>query len=376
MSGRPSAHVTLVVARTVDRFVAQFDFSALDGERRDDALREITALRAGLGNKSPILDSAFARLERALRDGGASPAQPNSRAARRLARLIRTLAPLAMASTALASLVASPAMAEVTVPAVGADIVNPATGNTENVAQILDGYAVVTNQNHFILLAQAVGDTFTVLDHSATTDPLPSTDYKVTAVTLTDGRVTQVTLENLTTNDTTTMATSAVYSGLPDIGGGTGSGFGGPPATVAGPYIDIRGGGDGGNGRAGGGVCFGALGCIQYAPGNGGNGGTQAAFSVTISEARGAINTDIADEAPGIVVVSKGGNGGNGGAGAGTQSERFRRDNIHPRGAVRSIGGQRQAAGIGQTLDADGDVGERRGASGGGVIGGHRRPLQ
>src|SRR3569623_1300322 len=317
MTGLPNARVAIVVARTVDRFVGRFDFAALDAERRADALREIAELRYSLGRRSPLIDSAFAKLERALRDGGAAPARIDPRAARSLSRLLRALAPRAMASTALTSLVATPAWATVPVVHVGDPITNPANGATEAVAQLLDGYAVDTDQNHFILLAQTVNDTFTVIDHSVATAPPPSTQYKVTAVTTTSGRVTGVTVKNLTTNATTTMATSANYSGPPDIGGGTGSGFGAPPVAATGPYIDIRGGGDGGDGRAGGGVCFGALGCIEYSPGDGGNAGTHDAFTDIIPASWGTIATGTADNAAGIVVVNKGGNGGDGGTGFG-----------------------------------------------------------
>ena len=66
MTGVPSARVAAVVARTVDRFVAKFDFAALDEDRRTAALEEIVALRSTLGRNSPLVDSAFARLERAL----------------------------------------------------------------------------------------------------------------------------------------------------------------------------------------------------------------------------------------------------------------------------------------------------------------------
>ena len=96
MTGVPSARVATVVARTVDRFVAKFDFAALDEDRRTAALEEIVALRSTLGRNSPLVDSAFARLERALSHRGEPLARHNPLAGRKLARLLRALVPLAI----------------------------------------------------------------------------------------------------------------------------------------------------------------------------------------------------------------------------------------------------------------------------------------
>src|SRR5690606_8553779 len=94
MAGVQDARVAAVVARTVDRFVARFDFAALDEDRRIEALREVAGLRARFGPKSPLIDSAYAQLERALSRGGRAPARPNPHAARKLARVLRALTPL------------------------------------------------------------------------------------------------------------------------------------------------------------------------------------------------------------------------------------------------------------------------------------------
>jgi hypothetical protein len=317
MSGQASARVAVVLVRTVDRFVDAFDFAALDEARRSAALREIGQIRAGLGHRSDTIDSAFAKLEQALRRRGKSPLQANPQAARKLSRLLRALTPLAMASTALTAFVATPAMA--IVPAtVGGSIVNPSTGATETVAQLLGTYAVVTSEGNFILRAQTVGDTFSVVDN---TDPdnVITTNYEVTAVTTGANGVTQVTVKNLSVsgNPTSAIATTAVYGSAPPIGGGTGgdNDYSGPITSGA-PFIIIRAGGDGGDGRNGGGVCFGDLGCIQYAPGNGGDGATHSGFSETVPVTHGEIATENDGEA-GIVVVSKGGAGGDGGYGVG-----------------------------------------------------------
>lgn len=315
MAGFGSARVAVAVAHTIDRFIGKFDFNALDKRRRDEALIEIAAIRASLGNNSPLIDSAFAKLERALRHRGSAPVRANPQAARKLARLLRTLTPLAIAGAAVGSFVASPAMAALPVYTVGQSITNPSSGAAETVAELVENYGVVTSAGNFILLAQTVGDSYTVTDNS--TNPAVVTSFQVTAVTLTAGRVTGVTVKNLTTNATSAIATTAVYSGAPPLGGGTGAGGSlSAPTTPGVPYIDIRAGGSGGDGRAGGGVCFGALGCIQYAPGDGGNGATHPAFTDTIDVSWGSITTTGPSEA-GIVVVNKGGDGGDGGTGYG-----------------------------------------------------------
>jgi hypothetical protein len=315
MSGVPSARVATVVARTVDRFVAKFDFAALDEDRRIAALGEIAALRSSLGRSSPLIDSAFARLERALSHRSKAPARHNPLAARKLARLLRALIPLAIVAAGVSGVAASPAMAALPTYSVGDAIINPSTGTSETVSQLIDNYAVLTSAGHFILLAQTVGDTYTVTDNS--TSPATVTTYKVTAVTLTSGRVTSVTIKDLGANTSSTIATTTDYAGAPAIGGGTGTGINyATPSTPGIPYIDIRSGGSGGDGRDGGGVCFGALGCIEYSPGDGGDGGTGPTINDTIATSWGFINTTSANQAA-IAVVSKGGDGGDGGTGYG-----------------------------------------------------------
>jgi hypothetical protein len=320
MAGLPDARVAVVVARTVDRFVGKFDFAALEEDRRIAALREIAELRARFGPKSPLIDSAYAQLERALSHRGRAPARPNPLAARKLARVLRALTPLAMASTALASFVASPAMAALPTYGVGDAIVNPSTGISETVTQLVDNYGVLTSAGHFILLAQTVGDTYTVTDNS--TSPATLTTYEVTAVTKDAAdRVVGVTLKDLGTSASSSVATTTDYGGPPPPGGGTDPNISyATPTTPGVPYIDIQSGGPGGKGRDGGGVCFGPLGCVEYKPGDGGNGGTTDdplhPFNDTIAVSWGSITTTDAGKA-GIVVVSKGGKGGNGGTGYG-----------------------------------------------------------
>jgi hypothetical protein len=302
MAGVPSARVATVVARTVDRFVAKFDFAALDEDRRIAAFGEIVALRSSLGQNSPLIDSAFARLERALRQRGKSQVRHNPLAARKLARMLRALTPLAMVAAGVSVVVASPAMAALPTYSVGEAIINPSTGTSETVSQSIGNYGVLTSAGHFILLAQTVGDTYTVTDNS--TSPATVTTYQVTAVTLTSGRVTQVTIKDLGANTSSTIATTKDYAGAPDIGGGTGTGINyASPTTPGTRYLDIQSGGEGGDGRDGGGVCFGALGCIEYSPGDGGDGGTGPTINDTIATSWGWINTTSAKQAA-IAVVS------------------------------------------------------------------------
>ena len=216
MAGLPGARVEVVVARTVDRFVDKFDFAALGEDPRIEALHEIAELRSSLGRKSPLIDSALVKLDRALRQRGQAPARPNPRHARKLALVLRALAPLAIASTAMSTVVVSPAAAAIPTYAVGDTVINPSTGVGETVTQLVDNYGVVTSAGHFILLAQTVGDTYTVTDHS--TSPATVTTFQVTALTLTSGRVTAVTVKDLGANTSSVVATTAVYSGPPAPG--------------------------------------------------------------------------------------------------------------------------------------------------------------
>ncbi|MCC6925260.1 autotransporter outer membrane beta-barrel domain-containing protein [Novosphingobium sp.] len=295
--------------------MAKFDAATIDDATRSSALSEIGSLRGTIGRTSPLIDHSLAKLERALATSRGSQPRTDRTAAQRLRRILRAVAPLALAASALTGFTATPAMAALLVYNVGDTITNPATGTAETVSQLVENYGVVTSAGNFILLAQTVGDSYTVTDNS--TVPATVTTYEVTAVTLTSGRVTSVTIKNLTTNTSSTIATTATYSGPPPAGGGTGSGVTyATPSTPGTPYRDIRAGGNGGDGRDGGGVCFGALGCIQYAPGNGGAGGTGPSFTDTITVSWGAISTT-GDNNPGIVVVSKGGDGGDGGTGYG-----------------------------------------------------------
>jgi hypothetical protein len=213
-----------------------------------------------------------------------------------------------------------PAFAAIPVYSVGGTITNPQTGGTETVIALIGNYSVQTDQNHVILLAQTVGDTYSISTTVGGTTT--TTNYKVTAVTAGSGGASPTVTIDATVGSTTTSSTIAVVvpvSGVPAIGGGTGSAgtFTFPAAAGdVNQYIDIRQGGNGGNGRDGGGVCFGALGCIQYAPGNGGAGGTGPTINDVIAASWGLITTT-STHAPGIVVAQYGGNGGNGGFGVG-----------------------------------------------------------
>ena len=308
-----------VFSAVIERFVEQFDFSSLTFRQREAGLHEVAQLRPVLGLGDPRLATALKAFEDGLRLATPTNGRRKGTEARRLKRLLRWLVPLAI-GTAGITLAATPAMAAIPVYAVGGTITNPQTGGTETVVALIGNYSVQTDQNHVILLAQTVGDTYsitTVVGSVSTT-----TDYKVTAVTAGSGGASPTVTVDAKVGSTTTSSTFAVVVpvvGVPGLGGGTGSASNFPFPAAAGDvnqYIDIKQGGNGGNGRDGGGVCFGALGCIQYAPGNGGAGGTGPTINDVIAASWGLITTTSA-HAPGIVVVSNGGNGGNGGFGVG-----------------------------------------------------------
>ena len=173
-----------------------------------------------------------------------------------------------------AAIPASPALAlsgiiagagVIATPVVGGTVVNPLTGATETVVQVLSPISVVTNQNNSILLVNQVGDTFTA----------NGLNYTVTAVTVDAGTglVSKVTVQdNQSTPVTSTIDRVADQSGSlvfppATTGGNSGTTF--TPVIPAGNnvYSDQRRGSDGGDGHAGGGVsvCIPVIGCATIA---------------------------------------------------------------------------------------------------------------
>ncbi|KQN39323.1 hypothetical protein ASG37_06985 [Sphingomonas sp. Leaf407] len=317
------------VAVVLERFMDQFDFAKLTAAERSLARRELVLLRPSLADDDGRLAAALERLDQAL--GTPGPVRQghvrsgNATQARRLQRLLRQLAPLTLGGVAAATVGAAPAFAYAA-PVLGDSVVNPETGTTETVIELIGDHSVRTDKNNVILLAQAVGDVFTatVPDTSTTPTGTKTVTYTVTAVSLTDGRVTGVTLKDAADVVSTTAVVKPVNYTPPAAGGGQGSAtsFTLPRATgERGQFSDIRQGGNGGNGRDGGGVevCFGALGCarIAYDPKPGGAGAAGPTFVATVDATNGDVTT-IANKRPGIAIVSTGGNGGEGGTAYGT----------------------------------------------------------
>jgi hypothetical protein len=196
MSAKSHAARLALVARFVGRFTDRFDPAALATKQRLSASTEIGRLILLFDGQSPELENALIGLRNLLLTPAKSCAiAARPRAAHRgLAMLLRLLPPLAT-GVAASFFMATPAMAALPVYSVGSSIVYPETGATETVSELLDNYAVVTSAGHWILLAQTVGDSYTVTDQS--TVPATSTTYSVTAVTTTSGRVTGVTVKNV-----------------------------------------------------------------------------------------------------------------------------------------------------------------------------------
>ena len=179
MTGIETAR-TAVFSAVIERFVARFDFSSLTSHQRESALREVTQLRPVMSLGDARLAAALLAFEDGLRRAKPTMGRRTGTEARRLKRLLRWLVPLAMA-TAGVTLGAAPAFAAIPVYAVGGTITNPQTGGTETVVALIGTYSVQTDQNHVILLAQTVGDTYSIsVTVGGTTT---TTDYKVTAVT-------------------------------------------------------------------------------------------------------------------------------------------------------------------------------------------------
>jgi len=333
MAGSANARVAIVVARTVDRFVGKFDFSALEEGKRVEALQEVAALRRSVGKKSLLIDSAFGKLERALQRRAGLVTRTDPLAARKLALLLRTLAPLATASTAMAAFVAAapayaedpPAIPPIPTSSVGAEIFNPVTNANETVVEVYGspGYAVRTDADHVILLVNAVGQKYTATDQNGN-----ETEYEVTEVFTTqygdDDVITSVKVKDADNNESTAQVFNDFLYPPEYIDGGDGSGNASVdfPAAVGDQnrFSRVVKGDNGGDGHDGGGVkiCIPLIGCatIAYKPSAGGSGADGPTVTVVPSDLA-AVVTTTANNRAGVIAGSIGGDGGDGGDGYG-----------------------------------------------------------
>ena len=313
-----------VLAIVLERFVDQFDFASLAPAQRGSALRELALLRPALGRTNPRLAAALMRFEDRLRFTKAKAVRKGGNS-RRLTRLLRWLVPLAMSGIAASTIGVAPAYANHGTLAVGANVFNPLTQANETVVEVIgSGYAVRTSLNHIIFLATSVNDTYSITVGAVTTN------YTVTAVTTTTygsgpsavTYVTGVTVKDGANVSSTLAVVSDITYTVPPAGGGAGSGSSAPSFPVpAGndQFQDIRVGGNGGDGRDGGGINV----CIPFTsicafigvpPTAGGAGATGPSFTSTVDAtySGGLISSSAADLA-GIKIASIGGNGGTGG---------------------------------------------------------------
>jgi hypothetical protein len=317
MSVKSHAARLALVARFVESFAARFEPAGLPARQRLSAAKEIDRLICLFDGQSGELEAALMSLRQRLRTAPNSSAisAVRPRAAHRgLAMLLRLLPPLATGAAIVSAAIATPAFAAITVPAVGASIVNPTTNTTETVVSIIGspGYAVQTSGNNILLLATAVGDSFTDSNGKVQT---------VTAITTTTfgsggSAVTYTT--GLTLKDASNVVTSlnvVTPLGTANTAGGDGSGSTSVTFPTAagdiGQVTNVQYGADGGDGHAGFEVCV--LGfCVGYGPSSGGNGATGPTVTVEVPASHGTITT-VSNNLPGIIAASVGGNGGVGG---------------------------------------------------------------
>ncbi len=210
---------------------------------------------------------------------------------------------------------------------VGDYVLNPITYASEQVVEVLGNRIVLTNSGNFILLVDAVNDTFTDNDSGIT--------WRVTAVKR-DGLLNQiVSVDIVNTNDSKDtragLATVFDRSTAINLAGAAGpNGAGGSGASGGGlgfglndvnPFSRTSYGDDGSDGSDGGGVrvCVPIFGCatIGKSPSSGGAGADGGDLTVTVTTAN---NGDIfieSNDRSGVTVISAGGDGGQGGDGYG-----------------------------------------------------------
>ena len=210
-------------------------------------------------------------------------------------------------------------------------ITNPATGQQEEIAEIVNAITVRTESGNLILVPMAAGTTFTVADQGTgnhpddgTPDPAgTSKTYTVESVDNTDPAHPKLKVKDASNN---VVAFDLVTPLVNPPAGSTGSTDPNGALTSWGGAGDIGNrifssiGANGKNGADGGGVriCFGWFGCVTVGkePGNGGDGGNGQTVTATVYAADGPIKT-ATDKLAGIFALSQGGSGGTGGNGYG-----------------------------------------------------------
>ncbi|MBN8813332.1 MULTISPECIES: autotransporter outer membrane beta-barrel domain-containing protein [unclassified Sphingomonas] len=329
------------LAALVDATGDAVDADRLTRIQRSDFISEIGAVLSLLADRSAALSHALERLRDRIAGAGAPrrPRQADRKLFGTLARhlkrigLLLAMGTAAWATTAAANTSVSrmaltkammapmPTPPPLPVVAVGDLVHNPVTDADERVVEVINAALVRTDQNNTILLANTVGQTFTDTNTNIT--------YTVSAVQLTSGQVTGVTLDKSGGGTVTTPIVTDVSAGVgsappPQGNGSTGttsSGFTFPAAAGdVHQYSNVQRGANGGNGSFGAGVricifggCF-TIGANASAGGAGANGPD---ITATVTPANNGNITTISDNLPGIAAISAGGNGGNGGDGAG-----------------------------------------------------------
>ncbi len=219
---------------------------------------------------------------------------------------------------------------------VGDTVVNPDTGATETIVEVISTNVVRTNAGNVIILADAVGDTFVELTAASgsTSDTIDFEDatieltWRVTAVT-TDGSGNVISLDVERVDDTTITETvdrvvdiSGRIAGEANSDGADGSGASSgsltPGVNDVNAFSRVSNGDDGSNGSSGGGVriCIPFIGCatIGKDPTDGGDGSTADPIDEDVTTANNGDISTVTDELPGIALTSRGGDGGNGGS--------------------------------------------------------------
>ena len=217
--------------------------------------------------------------------------------------LAQTMAPAVLVTMGIGGALLTPQIAHAyTVPGVGQSVLNPATGNNETVTEIAGPASVVTDAGHVILLAQAVGDRFTMQGDGT------SVTYEVTNVTTTDvggtQRVTSVEIKQVG-SDNTPGGTAQTLDVVADLAADGAAGGSSSNVTYSGSsgVVNLVGKGkNGGDGRTG---------AIFVPASAGGSGGTGPLVTADVSGTR-QITTG--SGTAGIYVASIGGDGGDGGS--------------------------------------------------------------
>ncbi|MEN9924839.1 MAG: hypothetical protein RL268_965, partial [Pseudomonadota bacterium] len=223
---------------------------------------------------------------------------------RLLVDVARSMAPTVVGFMGLgvaSALVAPAAQAAIPTLQPGDKVYNPITRTVETVTQVIAPASVATDAGWVILLAQSVGDRFTISGGRT------SYTFEVTAITTTKvgtvDVVTAVTLKNLTTNTSQVVATAQPLSGDGSSGSGANTIPFTPPSGSENTIYEVKKGGDGGNGRDG---------AIFVPATSGGDGATGPTIDKVVV---GPLSITAVPNSPaGIYVASIGGDGGDGGS--------------------------------------------------------------